>query len=277
MLVVLLRRARIPGVASGPAWRLIGTTALGLLLLTFTPTKWAVQFGAFAGLTGALGAVTAFTVARVGLHSRRNLSLYITALLFLLAWATSGINGWFYVGNYGVPWFDIQPVIASHPVTTLFLAASIATGLLAAWQHFRMDYAGHTEVKDTRRNRILASTPLLVVASVMVLVEVGSMAKAGAARYPVYTTAKANLDALRSGLSVTSCAMADDVLAEPDPNAGLLQPVPGQNYGPYGPLGSENPVGFNPNGVSEDLTSDPVISKPGLVNSDASPTSPTPR
>ncbi|GFG74024.1 arabinosyltransferase domain-containing protein [Mycobacterium botniense] len=274
VLVVLLRRARIPGVASGPAWRLIGTTALGLLLLTFTPTKWAVQFGAFAGLTGALGAVTAFTVARVGLHSRRNLSLYITALLFLLAWATSGINGWFYVGNYGVPWFDIQPVIASHPVTTLFLAASIATGLLAAWQHFRMDYAGHTEVKDTRRNRILASTPLLVVASVMVLVEVGSMAKAGAARYPVYTTAKANLDALRSGLSVTSCAMADDVLAEPDPNAGLLQPVPGQNYGPYGPLGGENPVGFNPNGVSEDLTSDPVISKPGLVNSDASPNKP---
>ena len=33
MLVVLLRRGRIPGVASGPAWRLVGTTAFGLLLL----------------------------------------------------------------------------------------------------------------------------------------------------------------------------------------------------------------------------------------------------
>jgi arabinosyltransferase A len=33
----------------------------------------------------------------------------VTALLFVLAWATSGINGWFYVGNYGVPWFDRQP------------------------------------------------------------------------------------------------------------------------------------------------------------------------
>jgi arabinosyltransferase A len=273
-LVVLLRRGRIPGVASGPAWRLIGTTAVGLLLLTFTPTKWAVQFGAFAGLAGALGALTAFTVARIGLHSRRNLSLYITALLFLLAWATSGINGWFYVGNYGVPWRDIQPVIASHPVTSMFLTASIATGLLAAWQHFRMDYAGHTEVKDNRRNRILASTPLLVVATIMVLVEVGSMAKAATVRYPVYTTGKANAAALTSGLSDTSCAMADDVLAEPDPNAGLMQPIPGQKYGRDGPLGGDNPVGFKPNSVGDDLTSDPVGSKPGLVNSDASPNKP---
>ncbi|HEU4362366.1 MAG TPA: arabinosyltransferase domain-containing protein, partial [Mycobacterium sp.] len=52
MLVMLLRRGKIAGVARGPAWRLVGTTAVGLLLLTFTPTKWAVQFGAFAGLAG---------------------------------------------------------------------------------------------------------------------------------------------------------------------------------------------------------------------------------
>ena len=110
MLAVLLRKGGVPGMARGPVWRLIGATAIGLLLLHFTPTKWAVQFGAFAGLAGALGAVTAFAIARVGLHSRRNLALYVTALLFVLAWATSGINGWFYVGNYGVPWFDKQPV-----------------------------------------------------------------------------------------------------------------------------------------------------------------------
>lgn len=274
MLFVLLRRDRVPGLSSGPAWRLIGTTAVGLLLLTFTPTKWAIQFGAFASLAGALGAVTAFTVARIGLHSRRNLTLYITALLFVLAWATSGINGWFYVGNYGVPWYDIQPVIASHPVTSMFLALSVLTGLLAAWYHFRMDYAGHTEVKDNRRNRVLASTPLLVVAVIMVLGEVGSLAKGAAARYPLYTIAKSNLAALESGLSPSSCAMADDVLAEPDPNAGMLQPVPGQTFGPDGPLGGVNPVGFKPEGVGEDLRSDPVVSKPGVVNSDASPNKP---
>ena len=274
MLVVLLRRGRVPGLASGPAWRLIGTTAVGLLLLTFTPTKWAVQFGVFAGLAGALGAVTAFAVARIGLHTRRNLTLYITALLFVLAWATSGINGWFYVGNYGVPWYDIQPVIASHPVTSMFLTLSILTGLLAAWQHFRMDYAGHTEVKNNRRNRVLASTPLLVVATIMVLGDIGSLAKGAAVRYPLYTTAKANLAAITSGLSPTSCAMADDVLTEPDPNAGMLQPVPGQTFGPDGPLGGINPIGFKPEGVGDDLRSYPVVTKPGVVNSTGSPNKP---
>lgn len=274
VLFVMLRRGRVAGLASGPAWRLIGTTALGLLLLTFTPTKWAIQFGAFASLAGALGAVTAFVFARIGLHSRRNLALYVTALLFVLAWATSGINGWFYVGNYGVPWYDIQPVIAGYRVTYMFLGLSILTGVLAAWYHFRMDYTGHTEVKDNRRNRFLAATPLLVVAVIMVLGEVGSLAKGAVFRYPAYTTAKANLAALRSGLSPDSCAMADDVLAEPDPNAGMLQPVPGQQFGPAGPLGGVNPVGFKPEGVGDDLKSDPVVSKPGVVNSDASPNKP---
>jgi arabinosyltransferase A len=274
MLVILLRRGRIPGVASGPAWRLVGTTAFGLLLLTFTPTKWAIQFGAFAGLAGALGAVTAFACARIGLHNRRNLTLYVTALLFVLAVATSGVNGWFYVGNYGVPWWDIQPVIASHPVTSIFLTLSIITGLLAAWQHFRMDYAGHTEVTDNRRNRVLASTPLLVVATIMVVGEVASLAKGAVFRYPLYTTGKANLAAISSALSPTSCAMGDDVLTEPDPNVGLLQPVPGQAFGPDGPLGGVNPVGFKPDGVGDDLRSYPVVTKPGVVNSDASPNKP---
>ena len=98
-----------------------------------------------------------------------------------------------------MPWYDIPPVIASHPVTSMFLTLSILTGLLAGWYHFRMDYAGHTEVKDNRRNRVLASTPLLVVAVIMVLGEVGSLAKGAVFRYPLYTTAKANLAALSSG------------------------------------------------------------------------------
>lgn len=275
MLAVLLRRGRVPGAGSGPTWRLIGAVAVGLLLLTFTPTKWAVQFGVFAGLAGALGGVTAFTFARVGLHSRRNLALYVTALLFVLAWATSGLNSWFYVSSYGVPWFDRQPVLAGHPVTTMFLALAILTGLLAGWLHFRLDYAGHTEVANTGRNRALASTPLLVVAVVMVVLEVGSLLKGAAQRYPLYSVAKANAAALSSGLSNASCAMADDVLVEADTNAGMLTPVPGQPVGIYGPLGGQNPVGFTPNGISDSLAPPhPVVANPGTVNSDGDPDKP---
>jgi arabinosyltransferase A len=272
LIMVLLRRGSVPGTVSGPVWRLTGTVAIGLLLLVFTPTKWAAQFGVFAGVAGALGAVTAFAFARVGLHSRRNLALYVTALLFVLAESTSGINGWFYVANYGVPWFDKQPVIFGQPVTNLFLVLAIACGLLAGWLHFRMDYAGHTQVADTGRNRALASTPLLVVATIMVVLELGSMLKATAGRYPVYTNGAANLSALGSALtgsSPPSCAMADAVLVEADTNAGMLKPVPGQRYGKYGPLGGEDPVGFTPNGVSDSLDpAEPVAANPGLANSD---------
>lgn len=269
LIAVMLRRGSLPGAVNGPVWRLVGTTGFGLLLLMLTPTKWAVQFGAFAGLAGALGGVTAFAFARVGLHSRRNLALYVTALLFVLAWATSGFNGWFYNANYGVPWFDKQPVVVGYPVTTIFLVLAIACGLLAGWLHFRIDYAGHTQVADTGRNRALASTPLLIVAVVMVVLELGSMVKATVGRYPVYTIGSANLAALRSGLSDTSCAMADDVLVEADTNAGMLQPVPGQRFGEYGPLGGENPIGFTPNGVSDTLEpAEPVGANPGTPNTD---------
>jgi arabinosyltransferase A len=269
LIAMLLRRGTLPGTVNGPVWRLVGATGFGLLLLTLTPTKWAVQFGAFAGLAGALGGVTAFAFARVGLQSRRNLALYVTALLFVLAWATSGINGWFYNANYGVPWFDKQPVIAGFPVTTIFLVLAIACGLLAGWLHFRIDYAGHTEVADTGRNRALASTPLLVVAVIMVVLELGSMLKATASRYPVYTIGSANVSALKSGLSDTSCAMADAVLVEADTNAGMLTPVPGQRFGEYGPLGGEDPVGFTPNGVSDTLEpAEPVGANPGTPNTD---------
>ena len=109
-----------------------------------------------------------------------------------------------------------------------------------------MDYAGHTEVKDNRRNRVLASTPLLMVATIMVLGEVGSLAKGAAVRYPLYTTAKANLAAHRVRTVAHQLRMADDVLTEPDPNMGLRQPVSGQTFGPDGPLGGINPVGFKP-------------------------------
>ena len=275
MIAVLLRRGRLPGVASGPVWRLIGTTAVGLLLLTFTPTKWAVQFGAFAGLAGALGAVTAFVFARVGLHTRRNLVLYVTALLFVLAWATSGLNAWFYVGNYGVPWFDKQPVIAGFPVTFIFLFLAMATGLLAGWLHFRMDYVGHTEVAEHRPQP--------------------------SAGVDAATRRRGHHGGARGGLDGQGCRTAlsdlhhrqgerggNDVGTQPDQlrdgrrRAGRTgcqcrsaATGSGSAVRPVRPAGRRDPVGFTPNGVAEKLEpAEPVSVNPGTVNSDGSPNKP---
>ena len=69
--------------------------------------------------------------------------------------------------------------------------------------------------------------------------------------------------------------MADDVLVEPDTNAGLLQPVPGQRFGPVRSARRRQPVGFTPNGVSDTLEpAEPVTANPGTVNSDGSPNKP---
>ncbi len=129
---------------------------------------------------------------------------------------------------YGL-WYDIRrhrqpPGNVSH-VTAL----STIYQLLAAWYHFRMDYAS-TEVKDDRRNRILASAPLLVIAS--------SRLDGPRPRVP--------LPAIPQGQPRTgpvNCAMAD-VLAEP--LTGMLQPVPGQAFGPDGPLGGIVPSARGP-------------------------------
>ena len=192
----------------------------------------------------------------------------MTALLFVLAWATSGINGWFYVGNYGVPWFDKQPVIVGFPVTTIFLVLAIACGLLAGWLHFRMDYAGHTQVADTGRNRARGVHPAARGRRHHGGPRAGVDAQGHRRPLPRLHHRRGQhigADVGTNWVVATSCAMADAVLVEADTNAGTLQPVPGQRFGEYGPLGGEDPVGFTPNGVSDTLEpAEPVAANPGI-------------
>ena len=96
----------------------------------------------------------------------------------------------------------------------------------------------------------------------MVLLEVGSMTKAGRAALPAYTTAKANVSALSSGCPRNSCAMADDVLVEADTNAGMLQPVPARS-GAVRPARRGEPDRLHPNGISDTLEpAEPFVANP---------------
>ena len=94
----------------------------------------------------------------------------------------------------------------------------------------------------------------------MVVVFVGSMA--GRRRPPVPDVLQ-RLGELRAFAG--GCGLADDVLVEPDANAGFMAPLPG-NYGPLGPLGGVRPVGFTPNGVPDHIVAEAIrmdIPKPG--------------
>jgi len=83
-------------------------------------------------------------------------------------------------------------------------------------------------------------------------------------QYPTYSNAWDNLREFSGG-----CGLADDVLVEPDSNAGFMPPLP-DNYGPWGPLGplgGTNPTGFTPNGVPDRTLAESVketsVAQPG--------------
>ncbi|GAA4487540.1 arabinosyltransferase domain-containing protein [Rhodococcus olei] len=256
-MLLLRGRGRIPGAAAGPSRRILGIVFVSLLLMMATPTKWTHHFGVYAGLAGSIAAVTAVGIATATAGSRRNRALFASGVLFLLALAFTGSNGWWYVSSYGVPWWDKAPSIGGKPFSTAFLVLSVLMLLYAGWQHLREPYRGPEE--PVRGNlRTLIASPLTLAAAFIVLVEVLSLAKAAVAQYPAYSVARSNVDTLTGD----TCALADDVLVEPDANAGMLAPlVPGPD-----PLGGGENTGFTPNGVPVDLTADEEAKAAGGPN-----------
>lgn len=267
-MLVLLRRHRIPGIASAPTWRLMGVVFGTFFFMMFNPTKWTHHFGAYAGIAGSLAAVTAVAVSAAALRAKKNRVIFVAGLLFVLAVSFSGINGYWYVSSYGVPWFDKPVSINGIASNTVALALFVVALLLVAWYSLREGYARPPSSPRTQRGRRVrkfAAVPLTVVAAAMVLFEVLTLTKGAVEQYPAYSLARANFDAVTGN----NCGLADDVLVEGAPNDGQLAPIidpanPPAN--PGDPLGGGKPVGFDPNGVPDDLSADAVEVKPGTGN-----------
>ena len=267
-MLVLLRRRRVPGIAVGPTWRLMGVVIGTIFFMMFLPTKWTHHFGAYAGIAGSLAAVTAVAVSAAALRAHKNRAIFLAGLLFTLALAFSGINGYWYVSSYGVPWFDKRISLFGISSNTVMLVLFGLSLLLVGWHVLREGYAEPPNTTRTvrgRRVRKFAAIPLTLVAAAMVLFEVLSLAKGAYSQYPGYSLARGNIDALAG----ESCGLANDVLVEVDTNAGRLNPIvdpanPPTN--PGDPLAGVEPVGFDPNGVPDDLSADAVEVKPGTGN-----------
>ena len=108
---IMLRRKRVPGVARGPAWRLMGVIFGTMFFLMFTPTKWVHHFGLFAAVGAAMAALTTVLVSPKVLHWSRNRMAFLAALMFVLALCFATTNGWWYVSSYGVPFNTSMPKI----------------------------------------------------------------------------------------------------------------------------------------------------------------------
>jgi arabinosyltransferase B len=254
---IMLRRKRIPGVARGPAWRLMGVIFGTMFFLMFTPTKWVHHFGLFAAVGAAMAALTTVLVSPAVLRWSRNRMAFLAALLFVMALCFATTNGWWYVSSYGVPFNSTVPKIGGITVSTIFFILFAITALYAAWLHFAPRGRG-----EGRLAHALTAAPVPIAAGFMVLVFVASMAIGVVRQYPTYSNGWANLRTFTGG-----CGLADDVLVEPDTNAGFMAPLPG-DYGPLGPLGGTDPVGFTPDGVPEHTVAEALRMTPEQPGTD---------
>lgn len=246
-MFIMLRRKRVPGVARGPAWRLMGIIVGTVFFLMFTPTKWVHHFGLFAAVGAAMAALATVLVSHAVLRWSRNRMTFLAAVLFVLAlcWATT--NGWWYVSSYGVPFNNAMPRLVGITVSTIFFAMFAAAAIYAFWLNFAPRGKG-----EGRLARLLTAAPIPWVSGFMVLVFIASMLMGVVRQYPTFSNASSNLRAFAGG-----CGLADDVLVEPDTNAGFLTPLPG-DYGPLGPLGGVGPAGFTPNGVPDHIVAEAI-------------------
>ncbi|WP_172831611.1 arabinosyltransferase C-terminal domain-containing protein, partial [Mycobacterium asiaticum] len=257
---IMLRRKRVPGVARGPAWRLMGVIFGTMFFLMFTPTKWVHHFGLFAAVGAAMAALTTVLVSPSVLRWSRNRMAFLAAVFFILALCFATTNGWWYVSSYGVPFNSTMPKIAGITVSTFFFALFALAAVYAAWLHFAPRGSGEGRVA-----LLLGRAPVAVAAGFMALVFVASMGIGIVRQYPTYSNGWSNLRAFVGG-----CGLADDVLVEPDANAGFMTAVPGgpDPWGPLGPLGGTGPVGFSPNGVPEHTVAEAIVMKPNQPGTD---------
>ncbi len=249
-----LRKGRIPGTAAGPSRRIVGITIISFIAMMFTPTKWTHHFGVFAGLAGSLGALAAVAVTAAAMRSRRNRTMFAALVLFTVALSLASVNGWWYVSNFGVPWSNAFPQW-HFGFTTMALGLTVVVLLLAAWFHFINNGNDGRPPGESRLARIISS-PLGIAAWAVVFFEVFSLTLGMTGQYPAWSVGRSNLQALTG----KTCGLANDVLVEQDPNAGILQPVsvPAKDA-----LDAGYEEGFDPNGIPANVSADPVMERPG--------------
>lgn len=264
---MLYRKRAIPGVALGPSRRIVGITAMSLALMMFNPTKWSHHFGVYAGLAASLAALTTLAILSPALRSGRNRALFVAALMFVMSISFESSNSWWYVSNYGIPFGGSKPGAGGITLADVFIALTLIALLVAFYLHYRQPYidAARERGEEPRTRKLLGgrldgliAAPLTVAAAFMVVFEIGSLAAGVAIQYPAYSVGKGNLRALAG----KPCAQGDEILVEPDANAGMLTPI---GAAPADALGATLNDNFGPNSIPTDVSSDKEYVQPGVV------------
>ncbi|WP_333619550.1 arabinosyltransferase domain-containing protein [Dietzia sp.] len=254
--MILFRKGRIPGVALGPSRRILGLSVLSIAFMAFNPTKWTHHFGAFASIGALLGALVTLAVLPAATRSLRNRVLFLAGIFFLLALSFTAPNGWWYISIYGIPFGGVAPSVKGIHLYEVFFVLMFVAMFAALLLHFREAFVPPKEKPEqgpeSRFKTLLketANAPLGLAAGFVVLVMVASMLYAAKVQAPAYSVAQQNIN----GLKGNECALGDAVLAEPDPNKGMLKPA-SLDVAHGLDAKSEGDV-FTANGIPRDLSS----------------------
>src|ERR1700740_1480148 len=191
---IMLRRKRVPGVARGPAWRLMGVIFGTMFFLMFTPTKWVHHFGLFAAVGAAMAALTTVLGSPSVLRWSRTRMAFLAALLFLMALCFATTNGWWYVSSYGVPFNSAMPKIAGITISTVFFILFAIAALWAIWLHFASREHG-----EGRLARAVTAGPVPSAAGFMALVFTASIVAGSVRESPTSSHAWAHLREFAGG------------------------------------------------------------------------------
>ncbi|MFC7340235.1 arabinosyltransferase domain-containing protein [Saccharopolyspora griseoalba] len=251
--VVLVRRHRIRGAAHGPSRRMLMIAVLCFVALAATPTKHTHHFGVLAGIGAVLAALTAVATSAAVLRSRRNRAAFFAGLMVVCAFSVTGTNSWWYVSEWGVPWFDRAPSIDGRQASTAFLLIAFAAVVVAAVEHVRRDEPPVLTSEARRKVLRLGAAPLTLTCALCVIGEVGLFAKGIENERGSYRLGADNVEQLRG----RSCGLSDYVRVEADPRRGILAPAGQQPQVstdasvPHDYLRSRS-HGFRPLGVPQD-------------------------
>ncbi|WP_084638023.1 arabinosyltransferase domain-containing protein [Gordonia shandongensis] len=253
VIAVLVRKRRVAGVATASVWRLVGVVGGAVGVLALVPTKATHQLGIYACLTGLFAAVATVFVSPTVMIRRCNRTFFAAAAVYALAVAFSGRNQWWYVGSYGIPWADDTPHLGGIPLFWPIAAVAVALTALGLWQYYRDDRGQDPALPPVApasdRWSRAPMHALVIISAVALLFTFASFAKAIRTQAGSWSWASSNV----ASLTGDTCALADGVLVESDPDAGLLPPaeIDGQRGWDPGRMlrGDAAAPGFSPDGV----------------------------
>lgn len=227
------------GIARGPATRLLATSALGLVLLVFSPTKWTLHFGGSGGLGVAV--VTLFVVCWSprgvralqrtegptggGRGGAQAPTVVLAAVLLAGALVLAGDNRWPFAADWGVFWNADPPQIGGVDLADVVLYAG--TALVVA-----LAVAAALRGRPVVPAALAPATVAIVLTAAVVVLVAGSFAKVTVDRRGTFSYGGDSVAALGGD----PCGMPRLLAVEPDPRAGLLSPVPGPGAPSPGPV-----------------------------------------